>query len=140
MTTGPERLGRWLDVTMTNRGLRNRALAKQIGKHESAVHNWRKGKNVPELPTLQQLAHILGVDPIRLAVTAGLLDAQLVGAEPLPLPEPTARRAKVRHRATELIDELTALTEEMKAEGETEETTLKALETIRKLVLEGDMR
>jgi hypothetical protein len=43
-----------------------------------------------------RLAKILGADPIRLAVTAGLMDAELANAQPLPMPEPTARRKRVK--------------------------------------------
>ncbi len=127
-------LGQWLDVTMTNRGLRNRALAQAMGVHESAVHNWRKGKNVPQLATLQRLAAELNVDPIRLAVTAGLWEPS--GVDPLPMPEPVARRAKARRRAADLLDELTTPTGEIR-EGGGDDATLEALNTIRKLVGEG---
>lgn len=135
MNTGPKCLGAWLDVTMTNRGLRNRDLARLVGVHESAVHNWRKGKNVPQLSTLQQVAQELGADPVRLAVTAGLLDAQLVGQEPLPIPDATVQRAKDRRRANELLDELAQLTDKIRTDSaEVNGHTLEALNTIRKMI------
>ena len=140
---GPRMLGRWLDTTMANRGLTNRALAKEVHVHESAVHNWRKGKNIPQMSTLQAIARILDVDPVRLAVTAGLWDPDI--AQPLPTPEPVAKRAKARRRAQELLDELATLTEEIR-DGEDgdqstiEDKTLDALSAIRALILEGDHR
>ena len=94
--SGAETFGRWLDLTMANRDIKGRTLAKRLGVHDSAVSRWRSGQGVPALPTLQKLATVLGVDPIRLAVTADLLDETLVGAEPLPMPEPTAQRMQVK--------------------------------------------
>ncbi len=48
------------------------------------------------MDTTLKLAKILGVEPIRLAVTAGLVDGELIDVSPLPMPEPTAQRAAVR--------------------------------------------
>lgn len=138
--TGPQRLGAWLDVTMANRGLKNRDLAKEVKVHESAVHNWRKGKNVPQLPTLQRIAQVLGCDPVRLAVTAGLLDSALVAKEPYDVPEPYALRSKQRRRANELLAELAELTSKIRGgEGDLDEDTLAALKTLRILITEGDV-
>jgi transcriptional regulator with XRE-family HTH domain len=95
---GTETFGRWLDLTMANRGIRGRDLAKRLKVHDSAVSRWRSGQGAPTLDTLQKLAQVLGVDPIRLAVTAGLLDPSLVGAEMLPMPEPTAQRVYVKEQ------------------------------------------
>lgn len=133
MDTGPARLGQWLDITLTNRGIKNRDLAKKLKVHESAVHNWRKGKNVPQLSTLQALAKLLDADPIRLAVTAGLFDVTV--AEPLPMPEPTAMRAKARNRANELLEELSELTASIRGgDHEVDAQTLEALTKIRELI------
>lgn len=99
---GPEYFGRWLDLTMANRNIRGRSLAKRVGVHDSAVSRWRSGQGVPALPALQQVAKALGVDPIRLAVTAGLLDESLVGQPPLPMPEPTAQRALVKEQLSKI--------------------------------------
>lgn len=135
---GPRRLGAWLDVTMSNRGIRNRDFAADLGVHESTVHNWRKGKNVPELATLQRIAQLLNVAPVRLAVTAGLFDASMAGHDPLPTPEPFVQRAKSRRRANELLDELGQLTNKIRSGGgDTGDThVLEALNTIRKLIRE----
>ena len=44
-----------------------------------------------------RLAHVLKVEePMRLAVMAGLVDGELIGVRPLPMPEPTARRKRVK--------------------------------------------
>ena len=94
--TGPETFGRWLDLTMANRGIKGRTLARTLKVHESAVSRWRAGNGVPSMDSCLRLARYLDVEPIRLAVTAGLMDAELAGTEPLPLPEPTAYRKAVK--------------------------------------------
>ena len=99
---GPEYFGRWLDLTMANRNIKGRTLAKRVNVHDSAVSRWRSGTGVPALPTLQLLAKALGVDAVRLAVTAGLLDESLVGQSPLPMPEPTAQRALVKEQLSKI--------------------------------------
>lgn len=135
MNTGPARLGKWLDLTLANRGIKSRELATKIDVHESAVHNWRKGKNVPQLSTLQRLAALLGVDPIRLAVTAGLLDPTLVQAEPLPTPEPIAQRRRAQKRADELLTELASLAQDIRtADEDANARTLEALSKLRTLI------
>ena len=48
------------------------------------------------MDTCLKLGKIFDVPPVRLAVTAGLIDGELIGERPLPLPEPTARRERVR--------------------------------------------
>lgn len=100
--TGAEVFGRWLDLTMANRNIKGRSLAKRVGVHDSAVSRWRSGQGVPALPALQLVAQALGVDPIRLAVTAGLLDQSLVGVPPLPMPEPTAQRGLVKDQLSKI--------------------------------------
>lgn len=123
-TTGPERFGRWLDLTMSNRDIKGRALAKALKVHESAVSRWRAGNGVPSMDSCLRLGKYLKVEPIRLAVTAGLMDGELVGVEPLPLPEPTAQRqaikdqlakirgltAKERQRLIDAYDEMRVVT------------------------------
>ena len=94
--TGARTFGRWLDLTMANRGIKGRQLARKLRVHESAVSRWRAGDGVPEMDNCLRLAKFLDVEPIRLAVTAGLMDGGLVSAEPLPMPEPTAQRQMVR--------------------------------------------
>lgn len=96
--TGPQIFGRWLDLTMGNRGIKGRGLAKRLKVHDSAVSRWRSGGGVPGIDTCLRLAKILNVDPIRLAVTAGLMDGDLISVRPLPMPEPTAQREHVKHQ------------------------------------------
>lgn len=99
---GPDYFGRWLDLTMANREIKGRTLAKRLRVHDSAVSRWRGGQGVPALPSLQQLAQVLDVDAIRLAVTAGLLSGEQLGVKPLPLPEPTAQRNAVKDQLSRI--------------------------------------
>ena len=97
-STGPDAFGHWLDLTMSNRGIKGRTLAKALKVHESAVSRWRAGNGVPSMDSCLRLGKYLDVEPIRLAVTAGLMDGELAGVEPLPFPEPTAYRQKVKEQ------------------------------------------
>lgn len=98
-----QRFGRWLDLTMRNRDLSGKEVAKKLKVTEGAVSKWRKGVSVPQANTTLKLARVLGVTPpLRLLVTAGLLDSEIAGVEPLPLPEPTAQRAYVRDKINEI--------------------------------------
>lgn len=94
--TGPEAFGQWLDLTMSNREIKGRTLAKKLRVHESAVSRWRAGNGAPTMDSCLRLGKFLDVEPIRLAVTAGLVDGSLIGAEPLPMPEPTAQRKAIK--------------------------------------------
>lgn len=87
---------RWLDLTMENRGISGITLAKKLDVTDAAVSRWRNGAGRPALDTTIRLAKILGVEPLRLAVTAGHMETDAVGVEALPLPEPTERRARVK--------------------------------------------
>lgn len=93
-----DRFAQWLDITMANRRIKGRILADKLGVHDSAVSRWRNGQSVPSLETIMRIATFFEEDPIRLAVTAGLMDADLVHAKPLPLPPPKARREHVREQ------------------------------------------
>lgn len=115
----------WLDITMNNKGIKGRTLAKKIGVHDSAISRWRNGQATPSLDTTMRLATVLGVDPIRLAVTAGLMDAETVHVEPLGVPSDEARRAHVREQikaikglSTESIERLLRVTDEELKEGD----------------------
>lgn len=99
---GTETFGRWLDLTMANRDIKGRTLARKLHVHDSAVSRWRSGRGLPSMDTLLKLAQALGVEPLRLAVTAGLMDGRMVGAQPLPLPEPTAQRQLVKEQLNNL--------------------------------------
>jgi transcriptional regulator with XRE-family HTH domain len=104
--TGPETFGRWLDLTMANRDIKGRELSRKLKVHESAVSRWRAGNGVPSMDSCLRLAKFLNVEPIRLAVTAGLMDGDLIGVEPLPMPEATAQRSAVRSQ----LDKIRGLT------------------------------
>lgn len=97
-TQGPELFGRWLDLTMANREIQGRQLARKLKVHDSAVSRWRSGQGVPALDTTMRLARLLDVEPLRLAVTAGNMDGELAGVAPLPLPEATAARIAVKQQ------------------------------------------
>jgi transcriptional regulator with XRE-family HTH domain len=100
--TGPETFGRWLDLTMSNRSIKGRQLAKALKVHESAVSRWRAGNGVPSMDSCLRLAKFLDCEPIRLAVTAGLMDPELAGVDPLPMPEPTAYRLAVKDQLAKI--------------------------------------
>lgn len=90
--------GYWLDVSMANAKLTGRDLAEQLGVHDSAVSRWRAGKAVPTMDGIAKLAEVFRVEPLRLAVTAGLVSRKVAAVEPVDIPEPTALRAEVRER------------------------------------------
>lgn len=98
----------WLDNTMANRKVKGRDLARALDVHDSAVSRWKSGQGMPSLQTVMKIAEFFDVDPLRLAVTANLMDGKAVGIEPLPVPEPTARREYVRRQ----IQQIKGLTDE----------------------------
>lgn len=89
---------KWLDITMENKGISNRSLAAKIGVHESVTSRWRAGRTSPSIENCEALAIALDVEFLRLAVTAGILDATAAHAEPLPAPEPSAVRTRIRQQ------------------------------------------
>lgn len=98
----------WLDRIMTERAISGGMIAKEVGVNDSAVSRWRNGKGSPGLDSIMKLAATLDVDPIRLAVTAGLMTDKEVGVAQLPLPEPT----KAVRKAKESIMKIPGITEE----------------------------
>lgn len=103
-----EQFARWLDITLSNRGVTARDLARRIGVTDSAVSRWRSGHVKPGMDAVVKLANELNVDPLRLAVTAGLMGGEAVHVEPLPMPPATAQRKRVR----EQIQSIKGLTSE----------------------------
>lgn len=96
MTNGAtaEQFGRWLSVTMGNKGIVAKDLADEIGVNPSTLSRWMNGQATPGMDRCTALAIALDVDPARLAVTAGLMNAQVAEAaniKPLPIPPATAR-------------------------------------------------
>lgn len=107
------RFAHWLDVTMSNRGIKGVDLAAEIGVAGSAISRWRSGTSLPGMDACVKLAQALGVDPGRLAVTAGLVPEEVsraAGLEPLPIPPPTARRQYLKKQ----IDAIKGVTPEMR--------------------------
>lgn len=94
--------GQWLDTTMANEGLSGRSVAQQVDVNDSVVSRWRNGTAVPTMENLERLATVLNVDPLRLAVTAGLVSEAMAGVAPYLMPEPTALRRRV-------IEEISAI-------------------------------
>lgn len=90
--------GEWLDITLSNLGIMGRTLAEAAGVHDSAVSRWRSGVGGPTAESIEPMAELLGVDALRLSVTAGLVPANVAGVEPLPMPEPTAQRESVKRQ------------------------------------------
>jgi transcriptional regulator with XRE-family HTH domain len=90
--------GEWLDITLSNQGIMGRTLAEKVGVHDSAVSRWRAGNGVPNMDTCERIAEALGVDALRLAVTAGLLSQKVANALPFDVPMPTERRESVRRQ------------------------------------------
>lgn len=142
-----ETFGRWLDLTMGNQGIKGRTLARKLRVHDSAVSRWRSGQGAPAMDTCVKLAKLLDVDPIRLAVTAGLMDGDLVEVEALPLPEPTAQRRAVRGQLEKLrlpprerdqLIEFYEMTEQIRAvDGDQLDRANEALGVLRQ-VLRGE--
>jgi transcriptional regulator with XRE-family HTH domain len=96
MATKGSTFGAWLDATLSNKRIMSRTLAESVGVHDSAVSRWRAGAGLPTAEAVQGIARVLDVDPLRLMVTAGLVPERVAGVKPLPAPEPTARRERVR--------------------------------------------
>lgn len=91
-----ELFSRWLDVNMANHHMTGRDVAERIDVHDSAVSRWRSGKGSPTMEYLTALAELFEVEPLRLAVTAGLVSQKIAGVEPVDMPQPTAQREEVR--------------------------------------------
>lgn len=86
--------GRWLSITMGNKGLVAKDLAESVGVNASTLSRWMTGQAVPGMDRCVKLAAALNVDPGRLAVTAGQMHPEVARAanlDPLPIPPPTAR-------------------------------------------------
>lgn len=90
--------GEWLDITLSNRGILGRVLAEALGVNESTVSRWRSGAGVPDSETVENMADFLGLDRMRLLVTAGALSANAARVDPYAMPEPTALRASVKRQ------------------------------------------
>lgn len=94
--------GRWLDIMMSNAHLSGREVATRIGVHDSAVSRWRSGKGAPTIEAVTSLADMFNVEPLRLAVRAGLVSEKVAGVPPVDMPEPKAQREEVRNSITKI--------------------------------------
>jgi transcriptional regulator with XRE-family HTH domain len=82
-----EYFAEWLSRTLVERDIAGGEVARALGVNDSAISRWRNGKATPGLESVMALADFLDVDPIALAVTAGLMQSKQVGVEKLSLPE-----------------------------------------------------
>lgn len=88
----------WLARTLAEREIAGGEVARALGVNDSAISRWKNGKASPGLDSVMKLADFLDVNPVALAVTAGLMDSKQVGVERLPLPEDTKTRKFVKEQ------------------------------------------
>lgn len=88
----------WLSRTLVERDIPGGKVAEALGVNDSAISRWRNGKARPSLESVIALAEFLGVQPVRLAVTAGLMKEKQAGMSKLPLPEDTKTRVMVKEQ------------------------------------------
>lgn len=91
----PDYFASWLDRTLTEQEISGSDVARAVSVSDGVVSRWRNGKGRISLDNARKLASFLEVDPLRLIVTAGLMHAEEVGAEPLPIPKDTRTRELV---------------------------------------------
>jgi transcriptional regulator with XRE-family HTH domain len=82
-----EYFAEWLSRTLAERDIAGGEVARALGVNDSAISRWRNGKATPGLESMMALAEFLDVNPIALAVTAGLMDERQVGVSRLELPK-----------------------------------------------------
>lgn len=129
----PEReyFAEWLSRTLAERGIAGGEIARALGVNDSAISRWRNGKASPGLDSVMSMAEYLDVDPIALAVTAGLMDTRRTGVDRLPLPENTRTRGLVMEQIMSirgltnsekegLLDTYARLSKEPATEGNTQ--------------------
>lgn len=85
----------WLTRTLAERDIPGGEVARALGVNDSAISRWKNGKASPGLDSVMKLAAFLEVEPIALAVTAGLMEESQVGVARLPLPEDTKKRGLI---------------------------------------------
>ena len=66
-------LGKTLRALRESRGLAQAELARQAGLGKSQVSKYERGKELPQLATLEKLLGALGAEPLTLFYTAHLL-------------------------------------------------------------------
>jgi transcriptional regulator with XRE-family HTH domain len=90
-----EYFAEWLSRTLAEREIAGGEVARALGVNDSAISRWKNGKASPGLDSVMRLADFLDVDPVALAVTAGLMNEKQVGVPPLPLPKETKVLANI---------------------------------------------
>lgn len=118
MRRDKEYFAEWLSRTLAEREIAGGEVARALGVNDSAISRWRNGKASPGLDSVMALARFLEVNPIALAVTAGLMSEREVGVAKLPLPE----QSKALGQAEDQI---------MKIRGLDDETRKALIETLR---------
>lgn len=84
-----EYFAEWLTRTLAERDIAGGEVAKALEVNDSAISRWKNAKASPGLDSVMKLAEFLEVNPIALAVTAGLMEESKVGVSRLDLPEET---------------------------------------------------
>lgn len=84
-----EYFAEWLTRTLAERDTAGGEVARALGVNDSAISRWKNGKASPGLDSIMRLADFLDVNPVALAVTAGLMEEGAVGVPKLPLPKET---------------------------------------------------
>lgn len=84
-----EYFAEWLTRTLAERDIAGGEVARALEVNDSAISRWKNGKASPGLDSVMKLAEFLDVNPIALAVTAGLMEEVKVGVSRLDLPEET---------------------------------------------------
>lgn len=84
-----EYFAEWLTRTLAERDIAGGEVARALEVNDSAISRWKNGKASPGLDSVMKLAEFLEVNPVALAVTAGLMEADKVGVDRLELPKET---------------------------------------------------
>lgn len=103
-----EYFAEWLSRTLVERDIAGGEVARALGVNDSAISRWRNGRATPGLDSVMKLARFLEVNPIQLAVTAGLMSEKEAGVVRLTLPEET----RVISLAEEQIMKIRGLTDD----------------------------
>lgn len=113
-----EYFAEWLTRTLTERDIAGGEVARALDVNDSAISRWKNGKASPGLDSVMKLAEYLDVNPVALAVTAGLMDENKVGVSRLELPRETKMMGYVEDQI-------------MKIRGLDDETRKALIETAR---------
>lgn len=113
-----EYFAEWLTRTLAERDIAGGEVARALDVNDSAISRWKNGKASPGLDSVMKLAEYLNVDPVALAVTAGLMEESKVGTPRLELPKETKMMGYVEDQI-------------MKIRGLDDETRKALIETAR---------